>query len=108
MLEYNSVRKLEGSLRSRKRLYGLSKEDLIQLVQAQGWRCANENCRAALVILDSAQYDFVQIDHDHTTGKVRGALCNHCNWGIGQFKDSLVLLQGAISYLGKFDAANTI
>jgi len=39
------------------------------------------------------------IDHDHSTGKVRGLLCNHCNIGLGKFFDNPQLLQSAINYI---------
>lgn len=39
------------------------------------------------------------VDHCHTTSKVRGLLCYHCNNGLGKFKDDKQLLQKAINYL---------
>ncbi len=39
------------------------------------------------------------VDHCHTTGRIRGLLCTRCNHGIGNFKDSVELLENAIQYL---------
>jgi len=39
------------------------------------------------------------IDHNHTTGKIRGLLCATCNSGIGSFEDNILLLSKAITYL---------
>lgn len=39
------------------------------------------------------------IDHCHTTGRVRGHLCNNCNKGLGHFKDNPDTLLKAIEYL---------
>lgn len=41
------------------------------------------------------------LDHDHSTGKVRGLLCDLCNKALGSFRDSILILESAIEYLQK-------
>ena len=41
------------------------------------------------------------VDHNHTTGKIRGLLCGRCNKGIGLLQESLELLDAAKAYLIK-------
>lgn len=43
------------------------------------------------------------VDHNHTTGKIRGLLCTHCNTGLGLFRDDIQLLKEAINYLQERD-----
>ena len=39
------------------------------------------------------------IDHCHTSGKVRGVLCSRCNTGLGKFNDNIDLIKNALKYL---------
>jgi len=45
--------------------------------------------------------DSCRIDHNHTTGIVRGLLCASCNTGIGLLKDSSEILIKASEYLNE-------
>ena len=42
------------------------------------------------------------VDHCHKTNKIRGLLCSKCNLAIGVFKDSIEILESAISYLKNY------
>jgi len=42
------------------------------------------------------------VDHNHTTGQVRGLLCIHCNSMIGYANDDPAVLNNAITYLNKY------
>ena len=42
------------------------------------------------------------IDHDHSTGKVRGLLCTSCNALLGHAKDKISVLENAIKYLKRY------
>jgi hypothetical protein len=74
--------------------YGLTPQQADDLLAAQGGRCAI--CRSE----PSDKRGFrMHVDHDHTTGQVRGILCGPCNRGIGQLGDDPDLLQAAADYL---------
>lgn len=75
--------------------YGLTPEDFSKLLADQN------NCCAC------CGDEFVKtpdIDHKHDSNPplIRGLLCTNCNNGLGRFKDSIIRLQKAISYLQKF------
>lgn len=39
------------------------------------------------------------VDHDHSSGLVRGIICEHCNRGLGAFCDNPEAMRAAIAYL---------
>lgn len=43
----------------------------------------------------------LDVDHCHTSGKVRGLLCSNCNNLLGRAKDNIGILNKAIVYLRK-------
>lgn len=46
------------------------------------------------------------VDHDHTTGKVRGLLCQSCNSVIGYIKENIGVLLNMGVYLEKYKCQN--
>jgi hypothetical protein len=43
----------------------------------------------------------VDIDHNHSTGEVRGLLCHRCNTMIGFVREDISILKRSITYLSK-------
>lgn len=43
------------------------------------------------------------VDHDHRTGEIRALLCDQCNYGLGNFKDSPELLIKAYDYILEYN-----
>lgn len=76
--------------------YGLTitQYDAMRLAQAN--RCA---------ICDEESASLV-VDHDHSTGVVRGLLCHLCNLGLGHFRDRMPVLERAQAYLAKAHATS--
>lgn len=75
----------------RKRL-GISQEQAVEMWESQDKKCAI--CRTPIPFT-------AHLDHCHSTGKVRGFLCQGCNQGLGNFKDDPTTLKNAIEYLKK-------
>lgn len=78
--------------------YGLTVEQLQQMIVAQGGRCAI--CRVEFgVNTQRGEKSGPNVDHCHDTGRVRGLLCHMCNKGLGHFGDDPDRLSDALTYL---------
>jgi hypothetical protein len=60
---------------------------------------AKQNNKCAICNTEDWGKPSPNIDHCHTTGKVRGLLCNNCNRGLGLFKDNKEIINNAKQYL---------
>jgi hypothetical protein len=68
--------------------------------ERQGRRCANQGCLSTTSDHTRNGKEVLwHLDHDHSTGKVRGILCRSCNLLLGHAKESPARLRGAANYL---------
>lgn len=72
---------------------GITIDDYNNMFDEQEGKCAI--CKIHQKYLKNT----LNVDHCHTTGKVRGLLCSKCNHGLGHFKDSVFILENAILYI---------
>jgi hypothetical protein len=72
-----------------RRLYGITLEQYEEMRISQNSLCA---------ICDREE-ELLFVDHDHSTGKVRGLLCRDCNAMLGLAMDNTRILDRAITYL---------
>lgn len=72
--------------------FGLSWDQYADILEAQGGACAV--CRTPAPALRR-----LAIDHDHSTGRIRGLLCRACNFAIGLLSDVPENFERAAAYL---------
>jgi hypothetical protein len=75
-----------------KKTYGLTVEEYNNMLLKQNNTCA-------ICGKPPRKGRRLDVDHCHTTGKVRDLLCLYCNSGIEYFKESPDLLKKAIAYI---------
>lgn len=96
---YNSP---EGIISSRKahlkRNFGLTLEDYEKMSEEQNHKC--QICGRGEM---NYKNKVLCVDHNHTTGKIRGLLCGLCNSGLGKFLENKELLLNAIKYINKYE-----
>ena len=97
-----------------KKWYALNPEKRKAVYRNKGWRDAgiDMDYPRYLILLEKQEHrckickkhesEFdkaLAVDHNHTTGVVRGLLCHDCNMVIGKMNDYPILLREAVRYL---------
>lgn len=60
------------------------------------WKEQVERCACCLSTESTNRW---HIDHEHSTGRIRGIICGKCNTGIGLLGDSVEGVERALAYL---------
>lgn len=84
-------RQRASGMRRRLATYGITLEQYEEMLANQDGSCAI--CRS------DWSSKGPNIDHDHSTGEVRGLLCQACNQAIGQLRDDPAIIIAAAEYV---------
>jgi len=87
--------------------YGIDFAEYQRMLNEQNGVCA---CceRPESRLTDNGDLRMLSVDHNHTTGAVRGLLCSNCNLVLGYACDDVTVLQKAIGYLRKHAGVETV
>lgn len=80
---------------SLKSAHGISLEDYNKMSTRQEGKCA-------ICLREEVNGKRLSVDHNHSTGKIRGLLCDACNKSLGLMKESVEAIRNAASYLESF------
>ena len=78
--------------------YGIDVADYERLLAQQGGVCAI--CKGHQ---SGKQRRYLAVDHCHSTGRVRGLLCDRCNLTVGRYEDDPELFDATAAYLRRPD-----
>ena len=81
--------------------FGITATKYVEMLTAQGGNCLICEKPEKITNGNSGKTRDLAIDHCHTTLKVRGLLCSHCNTSIGLMCDDPSILRKAADYLEK-------
>lgn len=93
--------KCEPNAQARKRLYvyGVSNQRFTMMLEAQRNRCA-------ICLNEFSDQRKLCVDHDHTTNRIRGLLCQTCNKALGMLGDTYESVKRAMNYLQRAESEN--
>lgn len=86
---------------SLKKKFGITYEQYLELVEAAGGVCEICHKPESQIHHTTGEPQRLAVDHDATTGTIRGILCSRCNRGIGFLQHDLTLLTSAAKYLSR-------
>ena len=81
--------------------YGLTQDQYVEMYEAQHGLCMICGSGRGCAGVDPSRpggRDVLVVDHDHTTGQVRGLLCSRCNLIIGHIEEAGSLLDKMVEY----------
>lgn len=99
-VEYARTYRIRNPGQHCKIAYGITHKDKMELLRLQGNKCGiceTSEHKHPCSITDNGWC----VDHDHSTGIVRGILCWNCNLALGHAKDSTDVLIKMITYLDR-------
>lgn len=77
-------------------VYNVDLQTLIGILKEQG---GCEICGKS-ISFEGAKVT-ARVDHCHSTGAIRGIICNRCNQALGMFGDNVDGIYKLLAYLGK-------
>lgn len=98
---YYDKNKGEYLERDMKRMYKMSRSKYELLYKKQFGKCkiCKINKMSSYNDKSTSSFTALVIDHCHTSGKVRGLLCNKCNVSLGLCFENIIILENMIKYL---------
>lgn len=85
-----------------KKHFNMTMKDYQDMLESQDYKCLICETRFDIEVIGKRP----NLDHCHSTGKIRGILCFNCNTGIGKLNDNLSTLKKAVQYLESYNNIN--
>lgn len=97
-------RALKSRRRTLRRSYNMTLEEFDLLLASQGGGCAGCGAANTTLVIPAERSakgarGGLHVDHDHSTGTVRGILCGSCNAALGRVRDDPATLRALAAYL---------
>jgi hypothetical protein len=83
-----------------KRTYKITPEEYDRMLLEQNGVCA------ICLRPNETKFKYLAVDHNHSTGAIRGLLCSNCNLAIGLLKDDPLRARALASYLESRNGAS--